>query len=228
MIANRKKFFTGAGMMVGFLAVLVAMFLPLYERQSVLNHLDDLFNSISKGSAYYVPELMPKAAGLKGQEFSGSLKIKSEDLAGQAAVLLNGSGVRATVDESKVQVTGDLGSLLTRCVEDADLLYANDGAALEERYGIEGRKALFCWWNVLGSLEKELQAQKMFAAANVVSAATKKGVECAYNYYGIEPQNILDRVWIVVLSLLFYVVYTVWYGFAIMYMFEGLGLNLSH
>jgi hypothetical protein len=28
--------------------------------------------------------------------------------------------------------------------------------------------------------------------------------------------------------LIFYVVYTLWYGFAIMYMFEGWGLQLEH
>ena len=29
-------------------------------------------------------------------------------------------------------------------------------------------------------------------------------------------------------TLVFYVVYTVWYGFAIIFMFEGWGLKLSH
>jgi hypothetical protein len=56
----------------------------------------------------------------------------------------------------------------------------------------------------------------------------KKAVECAYNYYGIEPQRIADRVGIVIFSLLFYVLYTCWYGYAIIFMFEGWGLRLSH
>ena len=29
-------------------------------------------------------------------------------------------------------------------------------------------------------------------------------------------------------SLIFYVIYTVWFGFAILYLFEGWGLGLSH
>ena len=62
----------------------------------------------------------------------------------------------------------------------------------------------------------------------MVSAAQKRAVETVYNYYGIEPQRISDRFGIVILSLVFYVVYTVWYGFAIMYLFEGWGIKLSH
>jgi hypothetical protein len=56
----------------------------------------------------------------------------------------------------------------------------------------------------------------------------KKAVETAYNYYNIEPQKISDRFGIILLSLVFYVVYTVWYGFSIMFMFEGWGMKLEH
>jgi hypothetical protein len=53
-------------------------------------------------------------------------------------------------------------------------------------------------------------------------------VETSYNYYLIEPQKISDRAFIVLFSLVFYVIYTVWYGFAIMFMFEGWGMELEH
>ena len=228
MIVHRKKFFTGTGMLAGFLVVLVSLFLPLFEGQSVLNRLDALFNSISKGSAYYVPELKLQTRPLEGRAFSVNLRIKGAELAGQAVELLRTSGARVESDGSSLRVTGDLGRVLTQCLEDADRLYANDNAALRARYAIEGQRVLFCWWSVLGSLERELNAQELFADARVVSTTTMKAVECAYNYYGIEPQKILDRIWVVVLSLVFYVVYTIWYGFAILFLFEGWGLNLSH
>ena len=35
-----------------------------------------------------------------------------------------------------------------------------------------------------------------------------------------------SRIGIVIASLVFYVVYTVWYGFALMYLVEGLGLRI--
>jgi hypothetical protein len=50
----------------------------------------------------------------------------------------------------------------------------------------------------------------------------------AYNYFGIEAQSVRDKYLIVIASLIFYVVYTLWYGFGVMYLFEGFGLNLSH
>jgi hypothetical protein len=77
-------------------------------------------------------------------------------------------------------------------------------------------------------LDFALKKQKKFEAATVVGLIQKKAVETAYNYYGIEPQKITDRFGIVSFSLIFYVVYTLWYGFAIMYMFEGWGLRLEH
>jgi len=227
VIADRKKFFAGALLLAGFVGVLVLMFLPLYQGKNLLNHLDALFNCISKGSAYYMPELKPKAAELSGTRIAGTLKIKSEAATEDVALLLRDVGAQATVEGASIQMEGDLGRILTRCVEDADLLYANDGAALEARYDIGGRRTLFCWWHLLAALERELKAQKKFKEASTVSTTMMKGVECAYNYHGIEPQKIADRFWVVVLSLLFYVVYTVWYGFAIMYLFEGLGLKLS-
>ena len=77
-------------------------------------------------------------------------------------------------------------------------------------------------------MDKDLKSQEWFPEARVTSTVVQKGVECSYNFYGIEPRRISDKFWIVILSLVFYVVYTVWYGFALMYMFEGWGLRLSH
>ena len=52
-------------------------------------------------------------------------------------------------------------------------------------------------------------------------------MECAYNYYGIEAQEIRNRWGTVLFSLVFYVLYTIWYGYGIMYIFEGLGFELA-
>ena len=76
-------------------------------------------------------------------------------------------------------------------------------------------------------MDKDLKRQKMFEEAKVVTSLKKKAVETSYNYYKIEPQKISDRLWVVVFSLVFYVVYTMWYGFSIMFLFEGWGLQLE-
>ena len=77
-------------------------------------------------------------------------------------------------------------------------------------------------------MEKALKKQKKFPEAEIVALLSQKAVEPAYNYYLVEPQRITDKFGIVVFSLAFYVVYTLWYGFAIMYLFEGWGLRLAH
>ena len=107
-------------------------------------------------------------------------------------------------------------------------MFQNRGDELGERYqGQEARTMLFAWWSSLTALEKGLNRQRSFDHATLVHTVIKKGVEVSYNYYSIEAQSIGDRWGIVVLSLLFYVVYTLWYGFGILYMFEGAGYRLA-
>ena len=57
MIANPKKFFGGVALLAAFAVVLVAMFLPIFDGRNALDYMDSLFNSVSKGSAYYVADL---------------------------------------------------------------------------------------------------------------------------------------------------------------------------
>jgi len=52
MIADKKLFLIGLAMLVGFIIVLVLIFMPIFNGQNGLDTLDALFNSISKGSAY--------------------------------------------------------------------------------------------------------------------------------------------------------------------------------
>jgi len=77
-------------------------------------------------------------------------------------------------------------------------------------------------------MEKDLKEQTKFNEAKIVALVVKKAVESCYNYYKIEPQKIGDRLGIVIFSLVFYVIYTLWYGFAIMFMFEGWGMKIGH
>ena len=57
MIANKKEFLKGLGLMAAFVIVLIIFFSPVFNGQNGLNYLDSLYNSISKGSAYYIPKL---------------------------------------------------------------------------------------------------------------------------------------------------------------------------
>jgi len=228
VIVDPKIFYRGVGLFVGFLVVLVLMFLPLFDGQNALNFMDALYNSISKGSAYYIPELRQKASDFNGRDVTVNLLLDGAEEAKETAQLFTKAGVGVEVSGAQVKVSGDLGKILASCLEDSNDMFENHGNRVEARYGCSGKMALHSWWKAMKAMDRDLKSQELFPEARVTSTVVQKGVECAYNFYGIEPQRISDKIWIVIFSLAFYVVYTVWYGFALMYMFEGWGLRLSH
>ena len=228
MIANRKKFILGLAMLATFIVVLIIFFSPVFGGKNGLEYLDDLYNSISKGSAYYIPKLREEVQSFAGSTVEMTLTLKSTDQARQTSLLFEKAGALINVSESTLKVSGDLGSILQSCLEDSEAMYLNDGQKLSARYGYDERQVMYNWWTASKEMDKDLKKQKKFKAADMVAAVEKKAVETVYNYYRIEPQKISERYGIVVLSLIFYVIYTVWYGFAFMYLFEGWGMKLEH
>lgn len=227
MIHNKKEFYGGAILMVAFALVFVFMFQPVLDGKNSMAYLDDLYNAISKQSAYYIPDLKPEAAAYDGKVMELTLKYKNEVAAAQSAELFVAAGAQAQANGMELAVQGDLGRVLDNALADADLLYHNDNASLEQKYGIEGRRVLYNWWNTLKAMDVAFSKKSSFAEAKVVGNIGKKAVETAYNYYTIEPVKITDRLGVVIFSLVFYVVYTMWYGFAILFLFEGWGLKLG-
>ena len=229
MIADKKIFFLGFALLAGFLSVLVVLFMPIYGGgQNALNYLDNLYNSISKGSAYYIQNLRTQNEAYAGRELEVTLTAASADQAENSAMLLWKAGAAADVQGETITIKGDLGRILASSLEDADLMFHNKEEAMRAKYGYDARQALFNWWNILKGLEKGLTKQKQFEEAKFVAAVHARAVECAYNYFGITPQKIGDKVMIVIFSLVFYVIYTLWFGYAIMYMFQGWGMDLEH
>ena len=228
MIADPRKFFGGVALMAAFVMVLVIMFLPIFEGRNALDYMDSLFNSVSKGSAYYVADLKAEAEGQRGSAVAVSLAVASESQARQVTELLRAGGATVQVAEAELRVSADLGGILGRALQDSDEMFANAAAGVRDRYGYEERRVLFNWWTALKAMEEDLKRQSRFAEAAFVAKVKEKAVECAYNYYGIEPWKVSDKIGLVLFSLVFYVVYTVWYGYAIILTLEGWGLNLSH
>ena len=228
MIAHKKEFYGGVVMMVAFCVVLVIIFMPIFGGQNGLNYLDNLYNSISKGSAYYVPKVREATEELSGNEVSVTLVVVDNKRAQQLAALLMKGGAMVNVSGKELTVSGDLAKMLGNSLDDADAMYYNKGEELSRKYGYDEKTVMLNWWVGLHHMEKDLKDQKKFKEAKVVSVVTKKAVELAYNYYKVDPQKIGDQIAIVIFSLVFYVIYTLWYGFGIMYMFEGWGMKLEH
>ena len=51
MVHNKKEFTGGSVLLVIFFIVLFAMFQPIFDGHNAMAYLDNLYNSISKGSA---------------------------------------------------------------------------------------------------------------------------------------------------------------------------------
>ncbi len=228
MIANKKLFFKGAALLAAFLVVLVIMFIPMFDEGNTLNYMDNLYNSISKGSAYYIPKVMEGNAAFKGKAITVELILASETQVKQTTPLFETAGATVVQTGQKLAVSGDLGAILGNCLSDSDVMFANNGEAVKSKYGYGEKVAMFNWWTALKKMDAALKKQELFPEAKLVAEVNKKSVECAYNYYQIEPKKITEKLGIVIFSLVFYVVYTLWFGFSIMFMFEGWGMKLEH
>ena len=228
MIEKKGEFFGGVGLMAGFILVLIIIFMPVFNGQNGLNYLDALYNSISKGSAYFIPQVKEEVTAFSGVSIDVALEMATNEQAEQSALLFMKSGALVNVSDQNLKISGDLGAMLASSLEDASNMFHNNSEAVSAKYGYDARRVLFNWWMSFKLMEKELNAQKKFKEAKGIALVIKRAVEVAFNFYQIEPQNIRDKFGIVTFSLIFYVVYTLWYGFAILFMFEGWGLKLEH
>ena len=224
---KKKELAIGVFLMVTFIAVMVGIFMPLFDEGNALNYLDNLYNSISKGSAYYIPKVEHLIDDHGSEVVTLNLKMADPSAAESAEPLFSRAGATTAIEDDNLMVNGDLETIFSACLEDAESAYHNRNEDLIARYGMEARPALHTWWLALSAMEKDLNRQKLFDAAQLTHTVQAKTVECAYNYYGIEAQEIKTRWGTVLFSLVFYVLYTIWYGYGIMYIFEGLGFELA-
>ena len=221
-------------LLVSFFAVLIAIFMPLFpaphtdKKVNGLDYLDNFFNELSKGSAYYIPALMKAAEKYKGQEFTTTLKMKSPESAAVIAKLFATNNIEATAEGEKVNVSGDFGRMITIMLEDADAMYHNKGEELRAKYGVDERQTIYAWYQALTAMEKDMMKSENFAQAKFVKNCMTKAVEPAYNYYKVEAKPVKEEIPLLIAALAFYVIYTMWYGFGLLYLFEGMGIKLEH
>jgi hypothetical protein len=224
---KKKELGIGIFLLVTFTIVMVMIFMPILDGGNALNYLDNLYNSISKGSAYYIPKVEHLVEEHGREVVTLNLKLNDSRAALAAEPLFKRAGATTAIEGAMLKVTGDIETIFGTCLEDAESAYHNRGEDLVARYDTNARTTLYNWWQALGAMEKDLNRQKLFDAAKLTHTVQAKTVECAYNYYGIESQAIKDRWGTVLFSLVFYVLYTIWYGYGIMFVFEGLGFSLS-
>ncbi|MEW5763013.1 MAG: hypothetical protein AB1776_07415 [Bacillota bacterium] len=224
---DRRYLFLGIASLAVFAVVLIVFFLPLFGGRTGMQAADDLFNSLSKGSSYYIPAVARDAEMYRGREVSWKVKVEDEELGAAIARVFAAAGATAGTEAGKVTVSGDMGRLAVAAAADADALYKNETAGFEPKYGLDGRRAVYCWYKGFEALEKAARAEGKTDVANFAKKVMTKALEPAFNFAGIPAASFSERLGVALFLLVFYVVYTVWYGFGVMFIFEGLGISAS-
>jgi hypothetical protein len=225
---NKKSIGIGVVLAISFWIVQAMIFTPMFGNgMNGLDYADDLFNKLSKGSSYFIPKLQKGVQGYAGRPFAAEVSLDKPETAALAVNLFTAAGATAKAEGGKLNVSGDLGAVLAAVLRDADEMYKNDGKAVATRYGVKEKDALRAWWTSFSAVDKYLKKTGKIEEAKMISDVMKKGVETAYNYYGIPAEKVSDKAALMTFLLVFYVVYTMWWGFAIYYIFDGIGLTMT-
>ena len=224
---NAKKIYTGIILLVTFFVILFLIFMPIFgQGRNGLQFADDFFNSLSKYSSNQMAAMAKLAKGLEGQTFSVSIKPASAAVAPKVALLYTKAGAEVVPDGEKLTISGDLGKILSRVVVDSENMFNNQGDKLVAEYNYDAKSVMRNWWTSLGKIGTALNKQQHFKMAKAIETIQTRAIEPGYNFYGIAASSVADNIALLSFMLIFYIVYTLWYGYGIFELFEGIGLGM--
>jgi hypothetical protein len=247
MASHKGHLGIGIVLAVSFWIVLFLIFSPIFPKtpdgkpQNGLEFADRMFNRLAKGSSYFIPKVAKSNEKFMGRMFSATIKLdKPEDKPGDAEsrakraekLFTVNPGAKVEVNGAELKIEGDLGLVLKAALEDSDAMFKNEGDKIKAKYaeamGTDDVKQIYRQWNnVLPKIDKAFKKEGKIEDAKIVSDVTKKAIEASYNFYGIQAQQVSEKAGLMTFILVFYVAYTLWWGFAIFFIFEGIGLNMS-
>ncbi|AEG16951.1 hypothetical protein Desku_3471 [Desulfofundulus kuznetsovii DSM 6115] len=227
MIIRKREFFIGIVLLISFFVVLAVLMSPVMNGKTVIGYADDLFNELTKGSTYYIPGIMSKAKNFEGQNFQVTLEARDKEEAAKMTGFFTAAGAAVAAQGQKLTVSGDLGKMAQTALTDADAEFNNRGDQIKGRYGLESREVIYYWWNLFDTLQKHYKLEARAGEMSFAGSVLTKALEPAYNFEGIHAAKVADKAGVTTFMLAFYVIYTMWYGFAMMFIFEGLGISAS-
>ena len=228
VIHNKRPFVMGIFLALSFIGVLILIFSPIYGGgMNGLDFADDLFNKLSKGSSYFIPKLKEANKEFQGKPFAVTISLEKPKEVEQINKLLTAAGAKVDVQGTNLKIEGDLGKTIDLVLKDSDLMFHNQGKELMTTYGFDEKEVMKGWFTALSKMDKFFKKNLKIEESNHISEISKKGIEPAYNFYKIEPQRVIDRAGLMTFLLVFYVFYTLWWGYAIFYLFDGVGLTMK-
>lgn len=244
IITNKGAFSKGFLLMITFVGVFLFIMSPSFNGRTGLEYSDDFFNMLSKHSADYFPDVKKAVEKLKGKVVSVNVVVKRPDIkvepdaakgqeianknAQTEAKALIAAGAQVDVKDNVMSIKADLGVVGGYALDKSIMIFNVVGEEdMAKPENIETRKQLKTLWTAFGAMIKPMQREKYIAEAKSLDTVMRKAIEPAYNFYGVPGEPVSKNIPLLVGLLAFYVVYTLWYGFAIFFMFEGVGMSMS-
>lgn len=227
-VVDKKRFILGLLGLLTFLVVLAFWLFPVIYEKTGLEWADELFNQLAKNSIYFMPGAMRRAAKFEG--VSVDLGVNPRWPGGDERIvqIVQGNGMSARViGDGRVRIVSDLGLLAKAAAEDADLLFKGRERELRNKYGMSGKDVIYFWWTAFDGLVRRYIQENRPVEADFARFMTTRVLEPSYNFSGIQSRNISENVVIVVFLLSFYILYTLWLGVSIMFVFEGFGIRAT-
>ncbi|MGB7913544.1 MAG: hypothetical protein WCF59_15110 [Desulfobaccales bacterium] len=222
------KLALGIILLAVFAVILILIFMPIFgSGQNGLSYSDNFFNSLAKGSSNHLAEMRELAQTKVGTQVAAEIKLTSPAQAKETASLYTQAGAQAEVAGPNLKISGDLGKVLAQSVEDAAALFNEQGGKLEAEYHYDPKKVVKNWWYSLSKLSAAMTKQKKFNLAKVIAQVQSQALEPGYNFAGIAAFQVSDKAFLLAVMLVFYVFYTLFYGFGIYELFAGLGLQME-
>lgn len=227
-VVDQKKFGIGLVGLITFFVVLAFWLFPVINHKTGLEWADGLFNQLAKNSVSFMPAATKMAATFEGVTVDLGVNPRWPGGDVRVAQIVQANGMSAKViGDGRVRIVTDLGLLAKAATEDADLLFKGEEQELQNKYGISGKEVIYYWWTAFDGLVRRYVQENRPAEADFASFMTTSVLEPSYNFAGIKSKSISENVGIVVLLLVFYILYTLWLGFSVMYLFEGIGIRTT-
>jgi hypothetical protein len=225
LVINKKKFTLGAALTVTFFVFLFIIHTSTIisiKGKSLLHYTDEMFVSVSKGSVYFIPEMVETAEKDVGEPLD--VKIKKNE---KAALLFEKANASVELKNGELEIKGDLGEILKNVLKDADAAFKGEEKRLNDRYGYAGKEVIRQWWLSLKEIEGVYKKSKKFDEIKPLETVRIKALEPAFNFYGVEATSASHHALGISGIIVFYVAYTVWWGYAIYFLSEGVGLMMK-
>lgn len=238
IIVDKKPFLQGITLLVCFFILFSIILTPIFpddpgSKINGLQYSDKLFNELSKGSSWFIPEAEQTAKSMLDKNVNLNIRILKPNLLSLQEELLKDADAKlvkstpGSAQDSHLKFKGDLGKILLNVCQISERMYNNEELS-EDYQDLPPTEVAQAWWYILNPAIKELQRQGLNNEASAVDRILRRALEPANNYYGIDPQKVGDNIFLVTALLLAYVIYTLWYGVGIYKLFKGLGLMNEH